>query len=128
MNVSYSKDCLDLDDLVKAELPNEYNAEKHENVMLYLGEKLNESRKKRLTNVNINSNSNINNFSNDDFALLLCLLRKKKETVYEKSPYHMGYSIKLQDVYINEKFEASGKENDIQPVEDFVNKFIDNMS
>jgi len=117
-NTTYQHDCLDLDDLVKVDLPTEYNPDKHEELMRNLGKNLMNSRKKKTDYP----------MSNDDFNLLLCLMRKKKEIVYEKSPYYVDYSIKLKDVYVNEKLEATGKENDVNMVDEFVKKFIDNES
>jgi hypothetical protein len=121
----FEKDCLDLDDLVQAELPTEYFPEKHEEKMKCLGDDLIVSRKVLMKHLRDNKSEYV--MSNDDYNLFLCLLRKKKEKMIEREhPYYVDYNIKLEDVYLNEKDEKLGmspeKEFDIA---DFVKKYID---
>jgi len=122
----FEKDCLDLDDLVQAELPSEYFPDKHEEKMKFLGEDLVISRKFLMKH--FRDNRSEYQMSHDDYNLFLCLLRKKKEKMIETGhPYYVDYNIKLEDVYINEKDEELGmspeKELDIA---EFVKKYIDN--
>ncbi len=126
MRNNFEKDCLDLDDLVvKAELPDQYSAEKHDDLMMALGEDLMNSRKIAMSGMKEKRLDYL--MKNDDFSLLLCLLRKKKEATVEKNHYYVDYNITLDDVYRNERDEAYGvdekKEIDI---EGFVKKYIDN--
>ena len=39
--------------------------------------------------------------TNDEFLLFLCLLRKKKEQLYESNPYIVEYNVDLDTVYQN---------------------------
>jgi hypothetical protein len=119
--------------LVECELPKEYNEEKHEDIIRQLGEELMECKEKFFfynnpKNSSLNINKNEINMKNDDFSLLLCLLRKKKEKIVEKNPYYVDYSIKLEDVYINERDNVLGTEikekNDYIDVESFVKNYI----
>jgi hypothetical protein len=121
----FDRNCLDLDDLIKVEFPEEFNSEKHEELMKHLGEDLLSTRK-ILMSTNNESKSEYK-MKNDDFNLLLCLLRKKKENLFEKNPYYIEYDIQLEDVYRNEKEEQEGidEKNEID-VEVFVKKYIDN--
>lgn len=124
---TFDKTCLDLDDLVNVELPTEYNPEKHEDLMMGLGEELMISRKVFMSYMREKRAEYL--MKNEDFSLLLCLMRKKKEAVYEKNPYYVDYNVKLGDVYRNEKSDLSGgkveNENDVD-IESFVRKYIDN--
>jgi hypothetical protein len=123
-NNIFEKDCLDLDDLVKAELPEEYNFEKHEELMYTLGEDLMNSRKIAMSAMKEKRADYL--MKNDDFNLLLCLLRKKKESVVEKNHYYVDYNITLDDVYRNDRDEIYGVDEKKQvDIESFVKKYID---
>ncbi len=104
----------DLDDLIQVELPNDYIEENHEDIINNLGEDMMNSLKNYK-----NDNKEENLMSNDDFMILLALLRKRKEKMIEKVPYYINYNTKLENVYINEKEE---NENEIEDVD--INKFI----
>jgi len=130
----FTKDCLDLDDLVKVEMPEEYNEEKHENLIMSLAEDLTRARKKVLLPREKQEDIYM---KNDDFNLLLCLLRKKKEKLYEKNPYNVDYDFTLEDVYTNElqqelklkNFENSESNQYIDnklDVKNFVKRYIEN--
>lgn len=123
-NNIFEKDCLDLDDLVKAELPEEYNFEKHEELMYSLGEDLMNSRKIAMSALKEKRADYL--MKNDDFNLLLCLLRKKKESTIEKNHYYVDYNITLNDVYRNDRDEIYGVDEKKQvDIESFVKKYID---
>jgi hypothetical protein len=128
----FPKDCLDMDDLIQTEFPDEYIEDKHEEIMKNLVQELMESRTREmhLSNKEIHYKEirKERAMKNDDFLLLLCLLKKKKEQKVEKSPYHVGYSVKLENVYVNEKQELVEDEekvkNDNANMENFVKTYI----
>jgi hypothetical protein len=66
---------------------------------------------------------------NDDFLILLSLMRNKKNVLYEKKPYYVNYKVNLDDVYINEKDQNEGVEEKEKTVyadvENFVRSFMD---
>jgi len=121
---NFEKTCLDFDDsTVKIELPKEFVKDKHEDLMNILAEDLMRSR--RSAYLNINSNFMI---KNDDFNLLLSLMRNKKHDLYEKNPYYINYHIEMDDVYINEKDveEEDHETKDVnEDIENFVKMFTD---
>lgn len=152
------RDCLDMDDLIQVDLPVDYNEDKHEEIMRQLGEELLESRRKFMIYTNyaiysktINANSNLNtqpvnniipglgavnernkselHMKNDDYNLLLALMRNKKREVFEKKSYYPDYKITLEDVYRNEKDIKKGTEekekNVYENVENFVKNFLE---
>jgi hypothetical protein len=109
---------LDFDDLIEPELPNDYVSEKHDDLITNLGDELMESLKRK---------SDI--MSNDDYQILLALLRNKKEKTTERCPYYLDYSTKLDSIYRNEQDEVSGTEDKEKNlyinIESFVKKFIE---
>lgn len=66
---------------------------------------------------------------NDEFLLLLCLMRKKKEQMYENNPYIVDFSVTLDSVYQNKNYEDPFKRNgELFRFEDFENdlsKYVD---
>ena len=66
---------------------------------------------------------------NDEFLLLLCLMRKKKEQMYENNPYIVDVSVTLDSVYQNKNYEDPFKRNgELFRFEDFENdlsKYVD---
>jgi hypothetical protein len=117
----FSHNGFDMDDFIQIELPNEYNEDKHEGLINSLGEDLMESLKRYKS-----EKKTQNLMTNDDFMILLALLRKRKETKLEKIPYYVNYTTKLDRVYVNEKDEQLGtaiKEADVYVD---INKFIKN--
>ena len=124
--LNFEKDCLDLDDLIQFDLPDSYVPDKHDDYLKLYGEELMETRKK------FNGDNNTESLmKNDDYQIFLCLLRKKKEALMEKTPYYADYHIKLEDVYRNERDEILGNEekekNEYVDVENFVKSFIDDL-
>lgn len=121
----FERNCLDLDDLIKVEFPNEFNSEKHEELIKHLGQDLINSR---MALMNTNGERKCEyRMKNDDFNLLLCLLRKKKENIYEKNPYYIDYNVTMEDVYRNEKEEQEGVDDKHEvDIESFVKKYIEN--
>ncbi len=63
---------------------------------------------------------------NDEFLLLLCLMRKKKEQMYENNPYIVDFSVTLDSVYQSKKEEDLEEEKELFNYFDYdLNKFID---
>ena len=66
---------------------------------------------------------------NDEFLLLLCLMRKKKEQLYENNPYIVDFSVTLDSVYQTKTSEDPFKRNgELFRFEDFENdlsKYVD---
>jgi hypothetical protein len=114
---------LDLDDLIQPELPNEYDADKHEELISQLGEELIESLKRYSRD-----QKNENLMNNDDFQILLALLRKRKEQTIERVPYYVDYNTKLESVYKNDRDEVYGTEekekNFYINIDNFIKEFI----
>lgn len=117
-----NKDCLDLDDqVVEVTLPDEYNYESHEELMKNLASKLMRSRELFKGGSGINKEAYKRNLmESEDFSLLICLLRKKKEAVYEKNPYSLEERFKMDDVYINEQDIDFDNNDDIDKVCSFI--------
>jgi hypothetical protein len=116
---NFEKTCLDFDDsTVKIELPKEFVKSKHEDMMNSLAEDLMRSR--RAAYLNNNSSFII---KNDDYNLLLSLMRNKKHDLYEKNPYYINYHIELEDVYINEK-DAEEEEEEGKDVKEDIENFV----
>ena len=91
-------------------MPTEFVKDKHEDLMNSLAEDLMRSR--RAAYLNNNSNYII---KNDDFNLLLCLMRNKKRDHFEKNPYYINYHLELEDVYVNEKdVEGENQEKNLK--------------
>ena len=67
---------------------------------------------KRKLERNIKSNDVM---KNDEFLLLLCLMRKKKEQKYENNPYMLDFSVTLDTVY------QSKRKNDL----DYITEHFD---
>ena len=66
---------------------------------------------------------------NDEFLLLLCLMRKKKEQMYENNPYIVDFSVTLDSVYQSKNYEnVYNKSMELFKFEDFENdlsKYVD---
>jgi len=63
---------------------------------------------------------------NDEFNLLLALLRKKKAATKEKNPYYIDYSTRLHTVYqVENNIEDNENLDASLDIEDFTKKFIE---
>jgi hypothetical protein len=63
---------------------------------------------------------------NDEFLLLLCLMRKKKEQLYENNPYIVDFSVDLDSVYQSKKEDDIEEEKELFNFFDYdLNKFVD---
>ena len=66
---------------------------------------------------------------NDEFLLLLCLMRKKKEQMYENNPYIVDFSVTLDSVYQSKNYEnVYNKSMELFKFEEFENdlsKYVD---
>ena len=65
--------------------------------------------------------------TNNEFLMLLHLMRLKKETVYESNPYIVDFSVTLESVYQSEKDEDDGDDNNylFSRFENDLNKYVD---
>jgi len=72
-----------------------------------------------------NDQANSEVMKNDEFNLLLALLRKKKAATKEKNPYYIDYSTRLHNVYQVETNEENENENQSIDVEGFTRTFIE---
>lgn len=119
------EDFFDLDEMVDMDFPKEYNYDLNENLIKELGLLLEENREQRMKNI---SSSNANKFKNDDFRLLLCLLRLKKKETMETTPYYVDYKFDLKNVYTtNYNAEEDMEDSNINEVnvEEYVKEFIE---
>ena len=110
-------DILDLDEMIEVDYPKEYNEDVSESLLKELGLLLNENRESIKKGQDGRSK-----LSNDDFRLLLCLLRLKKSYLKEKTPYYSNNNFYLKDIYTAKVEE---KEEDRNEVLDFVKDFIE---
>jgi hypothetical protein len=66
---------------------------------------------------------------NDEFLLLLCLMRKKKEQMYENNPYFVDFSVTLDSVYQTKMGEdVQNRKNELFRFDDFetdLSKYVD---
>ena len=65
--------------------------------------------------------------TNNEFLMLLHLMRLRKETVYESNPYIVDFSVTLESVYQSEKDEDDGDDNNylFSRFENDLNKYVD---
>jgi hypothetical protein len=124
--INFQTSGLDFDDLIQPELPKEYIPEKHDEMISNLGEELMDSLKRHIKDPSRSDNR----MNNDDYQILLALLRKKKEKTIEKIPYYLdGYSTNLQAVYRNDRDELYGTEekekNLYIKIDNFVKTYIE---
>ena len=65
--------------------------------------------------------------TNNEFLMLLHLMRLKKETVYESNPYIVDFSVTLESVYQSEKDEDDVDDNNylFSRFENDLNKYVD---
>jgi hypothetical protein len=103
---AFQKDCLDFDEMIKVELPDKFIPDIHNMALNSLALSLIEHRKKVIKKEQGEDTIS----SNDDFNLLLCLLRKKKEQEVEKIPYYSDYNVTLEDLYKNDLEKTSEQE------------------
>lgn len=69
---------------------------------------------------------NISSMKNNEFLLLLCLMRLKKETLYESNPYIVEFSVTLDSVYQSKKDEDTDEDRDLlNHFEEDLNKYVD---
>lgn len=118
------EDFFDLDEMVDMDFPKEYNYDLNENLLKELGLLLEDNREQRMKNI-VGSNSN--KFKNDDFRLLLCLLRLKKKETMETTPYYVDYKFDLKNVYTTNYIDDEMEESNINEVnvEEYVKEFIE---
>lgn len=87
-------------------------------------EAIKEAKKKMKKSIKENKS-----MKNDEFLLLLCLMRKKKEQLYENNPYIVDFSVTLDSVYQTKTSEDPFKRNgELFRFEDFENdlsKYVD---
>jgi hypothetical protein len=119
--IAFQTKGLDLDDLIQPELPNEYIPEKHDELISLLGEELMDTLKRHGR-----EQKSENLMNNDDYQILLAILRKKKEQTKEKVPYYLDYNTKLESVYKNEKDELYGTEEKEKKLYINIDNFIKN--
>ena len=63
---------------------------------------------------------------NNDFLNLLCLMRLKKESLYENNPYIVEYSVTLDSVYQSKINENDVERKDLfEKFENDLNKYVD---
>ena len=133
---------LDLDEMVEMDFPKEYNSEVSEVLIKELGQMLNENREFKtkesvkdlresyqMNDRNNNSNKLGSKMKNDDFKLLLCLLRLKKKEFYEITPYYSSYKFDLRDLYstqIDDECEDGSDTKKDLDIEGYVAAFIEN--
>ena len=65
--------------------------------------------------------------TNNEFLMLLHLMRLKKETVYESNPYIVDFSVTLESVYQSENAEDEGDGDNylFSKFESDLNKYVD---
>ena len=65
--------------------------------------------------------------TNNEFLMLLHLMRLKKETVYESNPYIVDFSVTLESVYQSESAEDEGDGDNylFSRFENDINKYVD---
>lgn len=97
---------LDLDEMVQVDYPKEYNPEVTESLLKDLGVCLQDNRESIKK-----SGDGKHKMTNDDFRLLLCCLRLKKESLFEKTPYYTKEKFELKDVY-NSQLDFQQESND----------------
>ena len=63
---------------------------------------------------------------NNEFLMLLCLMRLKKETLYESNPYIVDFSVTLDSVYQSKRDdEIDDSSNLFSKFEYDLNKYVD---
>ena len=63
---------------------------------------------------------------NNEFLMLLCLMRLKKETLYESNPYIVDFSVTLDSVYQSKRDdETDDSSNLFSKFESDLNKYVD---
>ena len=63
---------------------------------------------------------------NNEFLMLLCLMRLKKETLYESNPYIVDFSVTLDSVYQSKRDdEMDDSSNLFSKFESDLNKYVD---
>lgn len=63
---------------------------------------------------------------NNEFLMLLCLMRLKKESLYESNPYIVDFSVTLDSVYQSKKDdETDDSSNIFSRFESDLNKYVD---
>ena len=66
--------------------------------------------------------------TNNEFLMLLYLMKLKKETLYESNPYIVDYSVTLESVYQSENDDGDDEEIDYSLISKFesdLNKYLD---
>lgn len=124
--VEIEEEFLDLDEMVEMDFPKEYNPDISNILLKELGTMLNENRivifKKFEERERERDKDRSNKMKNDDFRLLLCLLRLKKAELFETVPYYSNYKFELKDLYTN---NLDNDEEDIVDIDDYIRDFIE---
>ena len=66
--------------------------------------------------------------TNNEFLMLLYLMKLKKETLYESNPYIVDYSVTLESVYQSGNDDGDDEEIDYSLISKFesdLNKYLD---
>ena len=69
---------------------------------------------------------NNSHMTNNEFLMLLHLMRLKKEAMYESNPYIVDFSVTLESVYQSENAEDDGDDNNtlFSRFESDLNKYV----
>ena len=63
---------------------------------------------------------------NNEFLMLLCLMRLKKESIYESNPYIVDFSVTLDSVYQSKRDDETDENSNLfSQFESDLNKYID---
>ena len=115
---------LDLDEMVEMDFPKEYNPILTEMLFKELGQLLIHNRDQKMM-VSNKLGEVKNKMKNDDFRLLLCLLRLKKAET-EIQPYYSSQKFDLKDVYMTQLgLEEEEQLEQQTEIEDYVKDFIE---
>ena len=100
---------------------NYYNKQNEEN-NLKLEKKIKDLKNEMKQRIKDNSH-----MTNNEFLMLLHLMRLKKETVYESNPYIVDFSVTLESVYQSESAEDEGDGDNylFSRFENDLNKYVD---
>ena len=84
--------------------------------------KIKDLKKKLKQNIKDN-----NHMKNNEFLMLLCLMRLKKEALYESNPYIVDFSVTLDSVYQSKKDDETDDttNNLFSRFESDLNKYVD---
>ena len=115
-------------DKVITEEINKYKVEQEKNQQFNVDEKKKLEKKiKDLKNEMKQRIKDNSHMTNNEFLMLLHLMRLKKETVYESNPYIVDFSVTLESVYQSESAEDDGDGDNylFSRFESDLNKYVD---